>query len=46
MLKRDERSGEVSTKWVWLVGPIEAMRAFSVVVEVVFGLVMVFEDLV
>jgi len=42
--KRDERGGEVSTKRVGLVGPVEAVRPPSVMVEVVLGLVVVFEN--
>lgn len=44
MEKRDERGGEVSTKWVGLVGPVEAVGPTGEMVEVVLGLVVVFED--
>lgn len=44
MEKRDERGGEVSTKRVGLVGPVEAVRPPGVMVEVVLGLVVVFEN--
>lgn len=40
----EERGGEVPAEWVGLVGPVEPVGAPCVAVEVVFGLVVVFED--
>jgi hypothetical protein len=43
--KREERGGDVATKRVRLVGPVEAAGASGVLVVRVLGLLMVFEDL-
>lgn len=45
MEKRKKRGRDVSTKWVGLVGPIKTMWSSCVVVEIVFGLVVVFDDM-
>lgn len=45
MEKREKRRREVPTKWVGLVGPIKTVGPSGVVVEGVFGLVVVFEDM-
>lgn len=43
--KRKKRRRHIPSKWVWLVGPIEAVRASGVLVEGVLGLVVVLENL-
>lgn len=43
--KREERGGDVATKRVRLVGPVEAAGASGVLVVRVLGLLVVFEDL-
>lgn len=45
MKEREERSREVTAKRVGLVSPVEAVWSSCVFVEVVLGLVVVFEDL-
>lgn len=45
MKEREERSREVTAKRVRLVSPVEAVWSSCVLVEVVLGLVVVFEDL-
>lgn len=43
--EREERSREVTAKRVGLVSPVEAVWSSCVLVEVVLGLAVVFEDL-
>ena len=43
-VQEESLGGEVSAKWVGLVGPVEAVGPTGVLVEVVLGLVVVFED--
>ena len=43
MEEGEERGREVPAKWVGLIGPIKPMWAPGVAVEVVLGLVVVFE---
>lgn len=43
MEEREQRGREVPAKWVGLVGPIKPIGAPGVAVEVVLGLVVVFE---
>lgn len=45
MEKRKKRGREIPTKWIWLVGPVKAMWSSCIVVEIVFGLVVVFDDM-
>lgn len=45
MKEREERSREVTAKRVGLVSPVEAVWSSCVLVEVVLGLVVVFDDL-
>lgn len=45
MKEREKRSREVTAKRVGLVSPVEAVWSSCVLVEVVLGLVVVFEDL-
>lgn len=45
MEKREKRRREVPAKWVGLVGPIKPMRSSCIVVEIVFCLVVVFDDM-